>query len=133
MDPKNLSKQKYIYRLYQASDDRLHIEKFPVIYANKNKVYFKVGEELAYHEYKTIFSEFADIKNFTKYTLRNGLYFWTEPDLNCNPLKTIKIKQLEKKMMDYGQRIYRYHEYIEEYEAEVDKIKKQLEALNGNE
>lgn len=133
MDPKNLSKQKYIYRLYRASDDRLHVEKFPVIYANKKRVYFKVGEELSIQEYKTIFNEFADIKNFTEYMLRNGLYFWTEPDLNCNPLKTIKIKQLEKKMMDYGQRIYRYHKYIEEYEAEVDKIKKQLEALNGTE
>lgn len=43
MENKDLSKCKYIYRIYVARDTVTHVEKFPVIYANKKYIYYKGG------------------------------------------------------------------------------------------
>ena len=45
MDAKNLSKQKYIYRIYESRDGKLHCEKYPIIYVNSMVVYFKDGRK----------------------------------------------------------------------------------------
>ena len=44
LDMKALSKQKFIYYVYEA-DKTLHIEKFPIIYINSEFVYFKTGRK----------------------------------------------------------------------------------------
>lgn len=41
MENKYLSKKKYIYTAYEASNGIIHIEKYPVVYLNKECVYFK--------------------------------------------------------------------------------------------
>lgn len=41
MEAKDLSKCKYIYRVYVAKDGITHMEKYPVIYANKAFIYFR--------------------------------------------------------------------------------------------
>ena len=43
INKKELSKKKYIYRLYEAKDGVPHVEKYPVIYINERYVYFKVA------------------------------------------------------------------------------------------
>ena len=45
IDKKELSKKKYIYRLYKARDGVPHVEKYPVIYINEKYVYFKVASK----------------------------------------------------------------------------------------
>lgn len=40
LDMKNLSKIKYIYRIYSA-DNTLHLERYPVVYINSEVVYYK--------------------------------------------------------------------------------------------
>ena len=42
MELKDLSKIKYIYRIYESKDYVLHLEKYPVIYINSEILYFKV-------------------------------------------------------------------------------------------
>ena len=42
MELKDLSKIKYIYRIYESKDYVLHLEKYPVIYINSEMLYFKV-------------------------------------------------------------------------------------------
>lgn len=45
MKPEDLSKVKYIYRIYESyPDGKLHCEKYPVIYINKEVTYFKTGK-----------------------------------------------------------------------------------------
>lgn len=41
---KNLSKCKYIYRIYKENDS-FHIEKYPIVYINSEVVYFKTGRK----------------------------------------------------------------------------------------
>ena len=45
INKKELSKKKYIYRLYEAKDGVPHVEKYPVIYINERYVYFKVASK----------------------------------------------------------------------------------------
>lgn len=44
-DKENLSKIKFIYKLYKTVDNILHIERFPVIYINSTYVYYKQGSQ----------------------------------------------------------------------------------------
>lgn len=41
MEKSELSKKKYIWKYYKASDGMIHKECYPIIYANSNIVYFK--------------------------------------------------------------------------------------------
>ena len=46
MDKSELSKHKYIYKIYQScSDNSFHIERYPIVYANSSYVYFKVANK----------------------------------------------------------------------------------------
>ena len=45
MEAKNLSKQKYIYRIYESRDGVLHCERYSVVYVNSRAVYFKDGRK----------------------------------------------------------------------------------------
>lgn len=132
MDLKNLSKQKYIYKLYEARDGLLHVEKFPIIYANKANVYYKSSRcsELSVVAFREILDDLQSTHNIANYRLQRGIYFWNDPSYNCESLITdIKKKNLERRMMEYGSWIYARHRDIERYEEEVNKIKKELEAL----
>ena len=54
LDTKNLSKIKYIYRIYSA-DDMLHLERYPVVYINSEVVYYKNARKNSFlgYEYLT--------------------------------------------------------------------------------
>lgn len=41
---KNLSKCKYVYRIYKENN-RYNIEKYPIVYINSKVVYFKTGRK----------------------------------------------------------------------------------------
>lgn len=49
MEVKDLSKQKYIYKTYKNHLGELHCEKYPVIYANKEYVYYKASDVVLEH------------------------------------------------------------------------------------
>lgn len=64
MDLKTLSKQKYIYRIYESDDKVLHCEKYPVIYINSQIVYYKDGRKKEYLNYTRISNVKEDFEHF---------------------------------------------------------------------
>jgi len=44
MDKENLSKMKYIYKIY-SSDSIVHCEKYPIVYINSENIYYKVARQ----------------------------------------------------------------------------------------
>ena len=73
MDLKNLSKYKYIYRIYESSDEVLHCEKYPVIYINNKVVYFKDARKQERLNYKDV-NKILD--NFTKFYQGENAWKW---------------------------------------------------------
>lgn len=68
MDYKNLYKNKYIYYIYESSDRKIHLEKYPIIYMNKEYVYYKQtnSDLLNYQSFRFIKNEY-DLPNVSKY------------------------------------------------------------------
>ena len=134
MNPKNLSKVKHIYKLYQASDGRVHVEKFHVIYANKDMVYYKVGNILKHQHNRNIFDSIDSTNvRISEHTLSIGLYLWTEPDLTCDLVKRFRKRVLEKELRDSRHILELYRRRVAEYESKIDQIKKELEEINETE
>ena len=52
----DLSKRKYIYRIYSSEDKVIHCEKYPIIYINSEVVYYKDGRKQEYLNYKRVSS-----------------------------------------------------------------------------
>lgn len=101
LDKENLSKQKYIYCVYSENilDDKVHIERFPIIYINNKYVYFKVpgNESLTL---KSISSVKDSLESLTDYEIDclawNHQYFWTMDKNAPETLKEIKEKRNQK-------------------------------------
>lgn len=54
IDKKNLSKRKYIYRIYKGKDAGIYYERCPVIYINSELVYYKQAGTNPYLQYETL-------------------------------------------------------------------------------
>lgn len=81
MEAKDLSKVKYIYRIYESSDEVLHCEKYPVIYINSKVVYFKTARKqdlLQYQYVKNVLDNFInfDLNESNWYRTYFYGYFW---------------------------------------------------------
>lgn len=131
-DKKNLSKIKYIYRIYESSDRVLHCEQYPVIYINSKVVYFKDARKKEYLNYTcvdNVWDNFANLLTEDRSHLRNPLYidryFW-----NCETnveeiYEDLKRQRAEWKSQDEEQkkrlRLERakreYEDALKEYEA----------------
>lgn len=82
VDLKNLSKIKYIYRIYLNNDDELHCERYPVVYINSKAVYFKESRKqdyLNYISFSDVFDNFAKFCENRSNLLINN-YFWSVED-----------------------------------------------------
>lgn len=120
MDVKELSKCKHIYKLYVAKDNSVHMEKYPIIYANKSYVYFKAGgEKLGSVAFKDVLDSFDDWlsgkAHVSPYASVLG-YFWSIEDISPEYLvdleklrRIVEIQSLENRI-----------EYLNEY-AETHK------------
>lgn len=54
VDKKNLSKRKYIYKIYKGKDAGIYYERCPVIYINSELVYYKQTGNDPYLKYETL-------------------------------------------------------------------------------
>lgn len=141
LDKKNLSKLKFIYRLfYDSTDKKLHCEKYPVIYINSKVVYYKnvrKGETLGVIDLTMLqdisISEWYERKGDTIVTNINfyALYF-SDAGNNCKQILeklnaglTEKNKLREKKMAEEAlQKKYReYEKALVAYEEKYGKFK----------
>ena len=59
----DLSKAKKIYRMYMGSDKKINYEVYPVVYINKEYIYFKVpgNEMLDYLHISSVFTSFTSV------------------------------------------------------------------------
>lgn len=124
IDIKNLSKIKYIYRVYKA-DNKFHCEKYPVIYMNKTEIYFKTGR-------KSDLSIILFDQLYENFEFSSG-HFLNQPNLdevNKN-LPKLKLKNEIKSvetMLDSAKRNYEY--YLNQYNSLMQDYEK-LENKNN--
>jgi hypothetical protein len=94
---KELSKQKYIYRIYESSDRVLHCEKYPVIYINSEVVYYKDGRKkecLNYARVSSVGNDFAKYYTSYYYSCFDGL-FWNVDEPNIEKIYKDIREQME--------------------------------------
>ena len=110
---KNLSKCKYVYRLY-IERENFHIEKYPIVYINSNIVYFKTGRKNAIemmrfsdglNNVKESFEEAIKYINniftfYTYYPVSVSVYF-VETD-KLNELELRKLEEMKKEFRIEG-------------------------------
>ncbi len=134
----NLSKVKYIYRVYESRDKVLHCEKYPVVYINSEVVYFKDGRKQPYLSYisvKNIQDNFIDFKkNYLTYSFGSHVcfdrYFWNietnieeiYEDLQRQRIITMKKKEKEAKYQALEIAKKKYEDALKEIEL-LEKLK----------
>ena len=84
IDTNNLGKVKYIYRIYESADYKLHIEKYPVIYINSNCVYFKTGRKHEGLERCNLSNVYTDFMSLSNAELSRSGYYERRPRLWFN-------------------------------------------------
>jgi hypothetical protein len=73
----DLSKRKYIYRIYSSEDCVIHCEKHPVIYINSKVVYYKDHRKQEYLNYRLVSSVYDEFIEVTLNVCGNfERYFW---------------------------------------------------------
>ena len=98
LDLNNLSKIKYIYRIYESSDGILQCEKFPVIYINSEVVYFKEArknEMLRCLRISSVTDNLTTFYNNISYYRYFDKYFWNVENNIQEIYKELKKKNLE--------------------------------------
>ena len=149
-DLKFLSKHKHIYlvsdqieyknseapgKIYDWFVSNIHIQKYPVIYLNKHKVYFKMPgcEDLQHAAMSYVRKELDDAtKEMVIDKIANAsffhLYFWELSDESIHFFKNlIGLGEDLRKENEIEQLVKRK----DLMEAELKKINEKLEKLNG--
>lgn len=142
MDVKDLSKCKYIYRVYVAKDGSTHMEKYPVIYANKASIYFRDlrGSELNRVNTKYVLTRDPITNNlkigesvsaFSPYSrMPVDLYIWDENGIDMAEVNHIyeQIKaNYNKRLID--QKIKYVNTLKERYERELKELERLTKEL----
>lgn len=119
-DFKSLSKHKYVFFVY-GDDETLHIQKFPVIYANKNNVYYKNGgnEDLikipTYVIHEQINTDSIDIMSIDTRTFSR--YAWAVAEDFKQTIyeyrNTSEERKLRAELMDIERKYYRTKKNLE--------------------
>lgn len=128
-DLNNLGKIKYIYRIYESSDEVLHCEKYPVVYINSKVVYFKDTRKQEHLNYVR-FSNVLD--NFTQFYKNScmGYYsscfdkYFFEMEINIEEIYADLKKQREmiRNKNEDQKKLDRYERAKREYEAALKEI-----------
>ena len=136
MDKQNLSKHKYIWVVYRGSDDYVHKEKYPVIYANNIVTYYKVGRSMSLNQISTSYIKDTpkenDIKDILRYHQKK--FYWNVPDSIIDLFSAIKDavdKEAEQLYIETA--IQRYEKAIREYTRAkeiYDKLPDEVKSKN---
>ena len=136
LDKKNLSKIKYIYRIYESSDKILHCEKYPVIYINSEVVYFKDTRKKEYLNYTRIdrvLDNFVNVCKPNRFGIYNTYidrYFWNV-ETNVEEIYEDLKKQRDeaKSENDKQRKLDRLERVKREYEIALKEVEL-LESLS---
>lgn len=146
MDKQNLSKIKYIYRIYKsAEDNQVHIEKYPVVYVNSNYTYYKVAnkQELQWvgtpKVYETAKAACYELSKITRYW-NLSFYFWDLDGFDIENSKYIEnlrreaLKQkYESDLKQHKSLATRYKNHYDGEMEEIEKLEKKLAGLESEE
>ena len=127
---KNLSKCKYVYRLY-IEHENFHIEKYPIVYINSNIVYFKKNKKNViemmsfsdrFNNVKESFEEAIKYINnmftfYTYYPVSVSVYF-----VEIDKLKEFDLSLIKERLKEESK-----ESKIKKQEREVEKYKKSYE------
>ena len=123
----NLSKYKYIYKIYRVDND-FHIEHYPIVYMNDTYVYVKenskkLKEIVVNYRYNKIFTDIEEaIKQVQKYNNCENIYYIDkyEVDINIEELKLQWSK--EKKQKDIKDKENNLARAKREYERALKEL-----------
>lgn len=144
---KNLSKCKYVYRIYKENDN-FHIEKYPIVYINSEAVYFKTVrkndiERMNFNSLWKNINESFDaaieyINNLTdsQYRYTTSVYFVETDKLKDFDLSLIKKRlnkeSKESKIKTQEQEVERCKRVYELQLRKLEDIKKKFEIEDSN-
>lgn len=137
MELDKLSKQKHVYRVYLADTEpgygeQIHVEQYPVIYANEHVTYIKGGRkqhrlsEISTSRIRDHFGIAEAQQYIENRTL--DLYYWSADDLrgNIDALREYKKQVDMKKFQEKAERrLNKAKEELEKAQAAYDKLMKQ--------
>ena len=124
----NLSKCKYVYRIYRERD-KFHIEKYPIVYINSEVVYFKTGRK-NYIESMSFSNLWTNVKeNFEKAIvyINNTVTYYDYYPTNVYFIETDKLKEFDLSLIKQRLKDESKESKIKKQEREVEKYKKSYE------
>lgn len=136
LDRETLSKQKYIYYVYEA-DKTFHVEKYPIIYINSEYVYFKTGRKNMLEHVSTprVKDNLESVfERDYRYIWREDRYFWNLAENPDELVAELKRKADEKRIADNKSWAEKELENAKKnYERAQEKYKiwQELEAKKG--
>lgn len=129
----NLSKYKYIYRVYESDDKNIHCEKYTVIYANSKVVYFKDGRKQEYLNHidivkiKTNFEDAINTGMKNPWFPRIDTYLW---DVEGNLMELFNEFKKQRELVRMREtedfivkNIAKAKKEYEEWTAKLEKLK----------
>lgn len=138
IDKSNLSKLKYIYRIYSTDDkSKVHCEKYPIAYINERYVYFIVGDKTTLHskmmgQVKEVYNSVKDI-DIPYYGRDFDNYFFFVNDFDRDTLlQGFSEEYLTRKLEEVRSTVAYKRERFIEAVAELDDIEAQLNKVRNN-
>ena len=114
---------EYIYRIYYANDT-LNCERYPVIYENKEYIYYKTARksELSYARRNRCYKSLDEYKQgYVRYL--DIMVFEAPKEDSLDEIK-VRLEVAER-----HRRVERLKSQIERHKAEIEKIEKELEGV----
>ena len=125
---KNLSKCKYVYKIYREHEN-FYIEKYPIVYINSNIVYFKTGRK---NVIKMI--SFSDRRNNVKESFEEAIKYinnifssYSYYPISVNFVESDKLKNFDLSLIKQRLKEESKESKIKKQELEVEKYKKSYE------
>ena len=135
MDKQNLSKYKYIYRIYEDRTGELHCTKHPVVYINSKVVYFKDARKQEYLANTSVDRVSDDFASFAKDVLPRPFhwnvdsYFWSVEDDIVELFQEFKKQRVLAQIIQKEKQITaRYVQAQKEFEAAKAELTKLVSA-----
>lgn len=121
-----LSKKKYLYRVYATEDKVIHCERYVVIYLNSEVVYYKDARKKEYLNYTKVANVRDKYFGITSKDLNHWgyyeKYFWKVENFNSKDatnaaFEQVKKDELQKAKSEYEQSEKEYLYKKEKYES----------------
>lgn len=118
---KNLSKCKYVYRIYKEHDN-FHIEKYPIVYINNEVVYFKIGRK---NHLESI--SFSNLWTNVKESFEKAIeYINSEPDYRYYYFTSVFFVETDK-LKEFDLSLIKKRLKEESKESEIKKQEQKIE------